>query len=594
MDRYESYSNLVIPNLGGVLDAFSFCRNNQKMSSEMVALTEEAGYDTYYDAGFISILNSPENLRLIDHIENQYEKFIPSLASKMYTYTNTLITIPKLELSDDVYGHLMDKQNGVKVLSSIIPNISKYNTSATVISEILNKEFSNSDVTMFRVQTKDVLYDVAVYRNDHYEYSIDIDLISRTSIFALNKRLYVSEESGHVSIQGDFSGSIIYNIPGKNINLARKYKFTLDWIIIIRALLTEYSLSKSYVYQKDRYRTDDEFYEYNKYELAFVKFILQQNAPRKEKTHMLATSIASYRLNPENKVSIDFKECPNYIQLVTDSLNTKINMDMFPLIDFNDREFKWVCDYCKKRPNTWTAEGGTMDLVDILTFMKYGYTYRMPLLDSKTNVIISIDYDIEKNQMHGYIIDYNRDENIVYTAVLKYDNIKEWNPLNVQLINTYMYINIHRRKTIPNSLNYIYDKMPLFRFDINEFGKLFTIFMNTIITIYDKPDHSKQIVEEHHHKEKVTKMNKVNGKPKKTTTVEDKIVYRHILRTRNGIKRYMAAHKNMRNPPKYTMESWDRAGYVRHLKNGQTIHIEPTTCHRRKELTKDANIHLKL
>jgi hypothetical protein len=95
---------------------------------------------------------------------------------------------------------------------------------------------------------------------------------------------------------------------------------------------------------------------------------------------------------------------------------------------------------------------------------------------------------------------------------------------------------------------------------------------------------------------RVESTHKNSGKKNKHQKKESNVIIRRILKDTKSAKAYIAERISEGSPNReYTIESWDRVGHWRRKPHSEEkIWIEPTECHRHKELTTDKEIHIKL
>ena len=445
----------------------------------------------------------------------------------------------------------------------------------------------------FMIQTDELLYSVEMYYPDKDRYIATIHIIGRIKPLHIIKCI-TFDSSAAYCVSTPFYGPIILNIPGRDKSKDNFFRYTFNYVPLLRELFKCYTTALNESLQPSEY-------QFNNIEIETIKYGLIAINPLKDKAGALMIPVHDW-IRSDEKPSNDIIYNNEMAMCIENVINNKFNLGEYPVMDFNSREFNWIQRYCDNRDNYWkkiTPDGktdmeGTMDLSLVLGKQPYGNRYRLPMSDDITLVDPIGAFTTSGNELLIYFINSSAERNLVHVTQIIYNDIHEWNPAKFNRVcTTYMIDHRHGGK-IPSCNSAVSDLIGMNTFDIGDILKLVIYFISILIVMHDRPNKTRHIIEEQTVPVKVTKMVPAKkGKKKQITIMENRVVYRHILRTASGLKRYIKEHEQ-RTDIRYTIEEWDRIGHWRTLKNGHQIWIEPTTCHRHKPIAKNVDIHIKL
>lgn len=268
--------------------------------------------------------------------------------------------------------------------------------------------------------------------------------------------------------------------------------------------------------------------------------------------------------------------------------NGKCNQNV-PLIDFNEKELKFIDNYCEKHE---LLDNNKTDLLYYLDNPIYGnlLRYNITVDDTESELIAKIELDKENEIMRIRLLNIMKDGFAVIVTA-DFVDIK-----NFTFKNSLLVINkeicIRSEGNFYHSFDDYQDKSLLLSITANDIIKLIDMILRINIVIKDRPKRSRMV----RRTVKVENKNKVKS-TNKNRNHNDQYVVTRILKPIDEAKKYVTEGNSIelheRREAEYVLEEWPRAGHWRTLKSGKQIWISDTTCYRHKELT-DKEIHVKL
>ena len=266
-----------------------------------------------------------------------------------------------------------------------------------------------------------------------------------------------------------------------------------------------------------------------------------------------------------------------------------------PIVDLNSKEYDFIYKFCFDNGYIRYEDGKDITGFDITEFLKhprYG-----SILKINPDFVSDTDWDYENNKLLtiGYEMDIDNDQlsmHIIYedeTFVI--DEVFNFTDLQNFTIKHGMYdyrIDVYLHPNhLPRTPNEVFEAAPTVLTDIEcMIGLLYDIIMIYIVT-YLRPKRTKMVrITEH----------KPRLHPHSENIKDDDVIITHILKTTTDARNYI---KTMREKTgctvnrEYVIEEWHRRGHFRRLKNGNTVYVSSSTCHRNQPLT-GKEVHIKL
>lgn len=267
------------------------------------------------------------------------------------------------------------------------------------------------------------------------------------------------------------------------------------------------------------------------------------------------------------------------------------NIDQFPLIDFNQNEWDFIGKYVNGKNILCGKTEQPFNIIPYLLEPTYGTTLRYKLEfedDSIQMMLMSYTLDAKRDTLTTYMVCKISDDITVYNKAI-FTNLQEFDVTTslVEIDTDVVFTNAECLVEDPNSL---LDKVVASLFDASDAILLIREMLRVHIILHDRPQRTRVI------KCSSRQVNHSNDQKKNhsTKTHEEGFVISRILKTVSDAKSFIARMSEEGICEReYTMESWNRRGYFRHLRSGEAIWIPPTTCTRHCPLS-DKELHIKL
>ena len=273
------------------------------------------------------------------------------------------------------------------------------------------------------------------------------------------------------------------------------------------------------------------------------------------------------------------------------------NMDdykiKYPLIDFTEKELKFIEKYGDKKYN----EDARVNLYSYLSNFPYGTGFRYKYSD-EDELFVSwvINHDKTKARILVSELSDMKHIPIITGDLIDIDNFACGETFKQLMVGFGSEI-VQDVDTMISSINDI-DILSIFK-DKKECVNIICLLLDIIIVINERPQRSKMI--------KITKSNnnnnnqvaskKNNKSSNNKSSNPSEYVISRILKPAKEAKEYVSRMNSIDTSGErnYVLESWERKGHYRRIHGtDRIIWIEATTCNRHKELNKDKEIRIKL
>lgn len=264
-----------------------------------------------------------------------------------------------------------------------------------------------------------------------------------------------------------------------------------------------------------------------------------------------------------------------------------------PLVDFNEKEGKYISKYIADLGLFDGENSNEVDLVEKLSHPRYGTNLRIPVRredGSKETFLMSYFIDETHNLMRIYAF-LESDNDVRAVMLVDFENVRHFQGVaNFSGI----YTGIALKKHIPlfHDMKDIKANMPDCFLSFEDAMMLVYEMLSIHIVIYDRPQRTRMV---RCQEEKSSTTPKKHSNKQRT---EPEYIVRRILKPVKEAKELvrLSEHAAPGSPVKreYTMEEWERVGHWRRIPGtDRFIWIEKTTCRRKLPLS-DKEIHIKL
>jgi len=358
--------------------------------------------------------------------------------------------------------------------------------------------------------------------------------------------------------------------------IANGYKSaTLNGLVgTYETYLIDCVLNKLYecIWNNDKQTID---YTYTPIEMWMFKMIMK-DLGNETCTHRIFTWAHEEDLSKD--LFLDDQELPEY---------AIINTDSFPLVDFSEKEWKFVDGFCK-RNNLF--EDAPTNILPYFAQPRYGKVYRMDVStsdDKKVPLTITFKLNEEKRYLKMYIVE-TLDENTYVYATVDCSDIDQYTHENSvrRLSKHVLYTKLTAMR--PTVRELIHDSS-LLQSGIDNTSSLVGEILKLFAIMYHRPERSRMIKCVRHHETVKHTKHGIKREQKET-------IWR-ILKPTKEAKEYVSqmSSGSAHRQAEYTLEEWPRIGYSYTTKTGRVVWVPPTTCRRHEDLlNKDKEIKIKL
>ena len=278
--------------------------------------------------------------------------------------------------------------------------------------------------------------------------------------------------------------------------------------------------------------------------------------------------------------SIDTKEM-DVVYNSGESISDKIGDLMsegssYPELDLSSDDIKKICNYYHKnyvKPNNY------IDFTEVLNKQRFGLNFKLRIFeDSDQMVYVTSELNKETNQFIMYL--YFTIKNYRFMIVSAFNNPKYFMAMDSSCFSrSELFVEFDKYVDLVPSRT---DLLKLLPEGFEESSKIFAVnllFISLYVMIANRPEKicpaSKTI----------TKTRKVRENRKYVEKSD--VIIKHIIAYKPAIMEKIRSNKNsgLRKEIQYVVENWDRVGHTRTYKNGKTIWIDATSCHRHLDLT---------
>lgn len=275
--------------------------------------------------------------------------------------------------------------------------------------------------------------------------------------------------------------------------------------------------------------------------------------------------------------------------LNTVNMLTNQNYNKFPLIDLNSREMKFIMEYLTTQEYVSSDGNKVINLLPYLTNIPYSNTFRYPITCEDGTIVEIIGafiLDDVTNSLRMIIMQDIKMKDMIVFSTMDYKNIEEFNH-TTSCVAANTTVLLKNFNIMPSSLSELENIIPKLFIDVGAIDKIIYNLIATYVVLHDRPDRTRMI-------SCTTHTAKGVSKGKKEYKHQSDIVIARILKSTRDAKKYVARMNAEGNGIReYTLESWNRKGYYRRSRDGNSIWVPPTTCHRHLPLT-EKEIHIKL
>lgn len=285
------------------------------------------------------------------------------------------------------------------------------------------------------------------------------------------------------------------------------------------------------------------------------------------------------------------------------NLSNSVDDYQIPKVAFSKKEWKFVFNYAEKVGLLDDKNGTRVDMRPILTDPKYGRVIEFDYHSSEdadpTRLMAMYQYYPDEDILKIAIVydpDYEYSgsnffaiRSVIFTNVGNF-NIKEC------MVDTDLKVNLPVNLDLPKSEEDLLKSIPTSMSDKYLIGDICVHVLSIYLIIHDRPKRHRIIREEKTSNHSQSQGNR-NAKHKSSNTRSDNVVISRVLIPFKDIDEYIEKRKGRggdygeRN---YVVESWNRSGHWREYKSGKKVYINETTCTRRKELNKTAEVVIRL
>lgn len=274
-----------------------------------------------------------------------------------------------------------------------------------------------------------------------------------------------------------------------------------------------------------------------------------------------------------------------------------ITNEVVPQVVFSKKEWDFVFNYAEKFGLMDDKNGTRVDLRPILTDPKYGnvFEFDYPFDSAEKTHLVGITQYYPEEDVLKIIIAYDEGRESTNFMAIRQVTFIDISNFNIKecMIDTISKIQFPFSDDIPSSAEEVSELIPECIVDQRLGGDLCAYILSILLIIHDRPKRHRVVREEKSLKPTHTSGRKKSSKQNTTNNV----VISRILMPLKDVDRYISERQGRgedQNERNYIVESWNRVGHWRHYKSGKTVYINETTCTRRKELNKTAEVKIKL
>ena len=349
----------------------------------------------------------------------------------------------------------------------------------------------------------------------------------------------------------------------------------------------------------DPHETDNMDYpKYGKQEIGLIK-----NAMKYCEDVTCHTVYGMRRYDIEDYQIQEFNEWNKNIPI---QLGEYVNLSKYPLIDFDEKENKFVSSYCKKMK--FFSDDNINCHFDIRKYLEeptYGevlrFNYKIDsddeILIDKFEILFIYQWNKEKDLSRFHIIE-KVSGNLYIDLSMDYNNLEEFDIFE-GFISSRIDIVLTDHSQIPNEYNEVKKRSGLLNFNAVDMLSSLKLFLSDMITIHDRPKRTKMLkCTKQNENTKRKSFNKKNNRRKNSDDDSNVIIIR-VLKSATEAKKIIEDQETQsddlksRKAAEYTIEEWTTAGHYRHYKSGKVIWINEHFNHRNLPLT-EKEVHLKL
>ena len=257
------------------------------------------------------------------------------------------------------------------------------------------------------------------------------------------------------------------------------------------------------------------------------------------------------------------------------------DLNEYPLIDFSEKEWKFIIDYCDKN-NMIDSDSHRIDILPYITNARYGCKFKMNIETTGSDVQLVTQILLIAEDELKVILSHHYGDRIV-SAVINFINLKEFSMKN-SMLNINKAVTFLKIDAMAASVDELYDESPLANSTPEMILGLAARVLKALIIIHDRPKRSKMI--------RCTKTESIQS-GKKSSQTKSKVSYWRILKPVKEANEYIEKMSGTRRDVEYTLEEWPRVAHTRTYKSGKVVHISETSCHRRLPLAKK-EVEIKL
>lgn len=277
-----------------------------------------------------------------------------------------------------------------------------------------------------------------------------------------------------------------------------------------------------------------------------------------------------------------------YTTLDVVNIVTNYKPEQYPLIDVGDKELKFIMKYAINNGILGGIDDGNIDLLPYISNMPYGDTFRLPVKsDGCSGEVIGTFILDDKTSDFRMILIYDiPEEDMTLFSFIDYDNVKEFNHIrSCKGCNTTLLC--RQVDKVPSNLDILNTGIPKIFLDNETINRIISSFIALYVILHDRPSRNRMVT-------CTQRIPKPHQGRKKSKKEEYDYVITRILKTAQAAKKYVAdMTASGQVDREYTLESWQRKGYYRRTRGGDSVWIPPTICHRHLALS-EKEIHIKL
>lgn len=290
--------------------------------------------------------------------------------------------------------------------------------------------------------------------------------------------------------------------------------------------------------------------------------------------------MTTYGTSEQRARSFSFSDCL-YNDIERVDLGS-FNLDPFdyPYLDLSTRDVKWIIDYA-----TPQIKSREFDHLAAINSCNYGQSFRFQLgfhLGGRNERFkLPVGTATYEENQRGQISIQIREELIDQpgTAVLLkgfYESIDDF-PNCPQFITVSALIDYRATGYLPLESDFLAGSV-LFNSNLVHLVGYLNYVMCVLIVLHDRPTKYVRI------KQFADGSEPTKPKKRNSTSPQPRKLVAHILKTKYQANKLMQSIAGTKMERNYYVESWSRCAHTRRLKDGRTIDVRASECHRKKPL----------